>query len=128
MPKILIVDDEPHIRRLLEETLEDFEDLGVQILKAQNGLEAVKIIISEKPDIVFLDIMMPELNGYDVCKRVKSEKGIQNIKIIMLTAKGQMYDKQKGVDVGVDMYITKPFDPDYIIQITSAILGIAVGE
>jgi two-component system, OmpR family, alkaline phosphatase synthesis response regulator PhoP len=128
MPKILIVDDEPHIRRLLEETLEDFEDLGVEILTAVNGLQAVDIIINQRPDIVFLDVMMPEMNGYDVCRKIKGEIGVEKTKIIMLTAKGQLFDKQKGVESGVDMYITKPFDPDFIVKTASQILGIEIKE
>ena len=128
MSKILIVDDEPHIRRLLQETLEDFEDLGVQIFTAQNGGEGVELILKEKPDIVYLDAMMPEMNGYDVCQKIKEEYQMKEVKIIMLTAKGQLFDKQKGMDAGVDMYITKPFDPDFIIKTAEDILGIYLEE
>ena len=124
MPKILIVDDETHIRRLLEETLEEFEEKGVEIFTAKNGKEAVEIIVKEEPNLIFLDVMMPEMNGYDVCKIIKKEYCIKNIFIIMLTAKGQEFDKKKGLEVGVDMYITKPFDPDFIISNTEKVLGI----
>lgn len=126
MAKILIVDDEPHIRRLLEETLEDFEDYGVEILTAKNGLEAVDIILKEDPDIVYLDVMMPEMNGYDVCRVIRNDYAKNDTKIIMLTAKGQLFDKKKGIDSGVDMYITKPFDPDFIVKSAEDILGIKV--
>lgn len=124
MPKVLIVDDEAHIRRLLEETLEDFEEHGVRIITAKNGKQAVELIIKEKPSLVFLDVMMPEMNGYDVCNFVKNEYGFKEIFIIMLTAKGQEFDKKKGIEVGADMYITKPFDPDFIIRQTEKILDI----
>jgi DNA-binding response OmpR family regulator len=117
-PKILIADDEPHIRLLLGRTLEDFEDDGIEILTAIDGSEALKMIMTEKPNLVFLDVMMPKVNGYEVCQRVKSELGAENIFIVMLTAKGQEIDELRGLEVGADIYITKPFDPDKIIEIT----------
>lgn len=126
MSKILIVDDEAHIRRLLEETLEDFEDEGVEILSARNGKEALGIILEKKPEIVFLDVMMPEMNGYDVCEAVKKKLDLRKIYIVLLTAKGQEFEKKKGIEVGADVYMTKPFDPDQIIALTSEILGIEI--
>ena len=122
--KILLVDDEPHIILLLEQTLEEFEDVGVEILTATNGREALEVIRVERPDLVYLDAMMPEMNGYDVCNRVKSEPALMNVYIVMLTAKGQEIDKQKGAEVGADMYMTKPFDPDAIVVKTTEVLGI----
>ena len=116
MAKILIVDDEAHIRMLLEQTLEDFEDKGVKFFSADNGRKALDIILNEKPDLVFLDVMMPELNGYDVCSKVKQELGLDEVYIIMLTAKGQEYDKKRALEAGADLYITKPFDPDFILD------------
>ena len=116
MPKILIVDDEAHIRLLLEQTLEDLEDDGVEILTAADGEEALAIITKELPELVFLDIMMPKMNGFEVCKTVKSEWKMAEIYIIMLTAKGQEFDKQKGQEMGVDIYMTKPFDPDVVLD------------
>jgi len=116
MAKILIVDDEAHIRLLLEQTLEDFEDEGVEFYSAENGRKAVDIILKEKPDLVFLDVMMPEVNGYDVCSIVKKEHDLNEVYIIMLTAKGQECDEKRGLDAGADLYITKPFDPDFILH------------
>ncbi len=124
MPKILIVDDEAHIRRLLEETLEGFEEKGVEIQTVNNGRDAINIILNERPRLVYLDVMMPEMNGYDVCKSIKKDHGFKDVYIIMLTAKGQEYDKKKGLEVGADMYITKPFDPDFIVSNTEKILNI----
>jgi len=121
MAKILIVDDEAHIRMLLEQTLEDFEDKGVKLFSADNGRKALDIILNEKPDLVFLDVMMPELNGYDVCSKVKQELGLDEVYIIMLTAKGQEYDKKRALEAGADLYITKPFDPDFIINKTEEV-------
>lgn len=126
MPKILIVDDEPHIRLLLEQALEDFEDEGVDILTADNGESGLALIREEKPELVFLDVMMPKMNGYDVCKTVKHVDKMSNIYILMLTAKGQEFDKQKGAEVGADLYMTKPFDPDEIVAKASEVLGIEI--
>jgi DNA-binding response OmpR family regulator len=122
--KILIVDDEAHIRLLLERTLLDFEDEGVEILTADNGRDALEIIKAEKPALVFLDIMMPEMNGFDVCNAVKNELGLEDVYIVMLTAKGQEYDKRRGEEVGGDIYMTKPFDPDEIYDKTEEVLGL----
>lgn len=122
--KVLIVDDEPHIRLLLEQTLEELEDEGVEILTADNGEDALETINSEKPELVFLDVMMPKMNGFDVCNKIKNELQIKNVYIIMLTAKGQEFDKQKGMEVGADMYMTKPFDPDEVVEKASQILAL----
>lgn len=124
--KILIVDDEPHIRALLEQVLEDFEDEGVEILLATNGREGCEQIQEELPDLVFLDVMMPEMTGFEVCQRVKKELGLDQIYIVMLTAKGQEFDRQRGLDVGADSYMTKPFDPDAIVEKASEVLGMEV--
>ncbi len=123
-PKILIVDDEAHIRILLERTLIDFEDDGVEILMAENGEEALELIKTEQPNLVFLDVMMPKMNGFDVCHTVKKELKMDDVYIVMLTAKGQEYDKQKGTDVGADVYMTKPFDPDEIYDKVEEVLGL----
>jgi two-component system, OmpR family, alkaline phosphatase synthesis response regulator PhoP len=122
--KLLIVDDEPHIRLLLEQTLEDLEDEGVELLTASNGEEALEKIKAERPDLVFLDVMMPKMNGFDVCNAVKNELKLENIYIIMLTAKGQEFDKQRGNEVGADIYMTKPFDPDEVLEKSQEILGL----
>jgi DNA-binding response OmpR family regulator len=114
--KILIVDDEAHIRLLIEQTLEDLEDEGVELLTASNGAEALEIIKNEHPKLIFLDVMMPKINGFDVCHTIKHELKLDDIYIVMLTAKGQEFDKQKGQEVGADIYMTKPFDPDELYE------------
>lgn len=119
---ILIVDDEAHIRILLEQTLEELEDEGVEILSAANGEEALEIIKQEQPQLVFLDVMMPKMNGFEVCHLVKHELGFDKIYIIMLTAKGQEFDQQKGKAMGADLYMTKPFDPDELVNKSREIL------
>ena len=120
--KLLIVDDEAHIRMLLEQTLEDLEDDGVEFLIADNGELALEIIEDEKPDLVLLDVMMPKMNGMEVCQRVKQNAELNNVYVIILTAKGQEVDKQKGLDVGADKYMTKPFDPDEVLDIARDVL------
>lgn len=124
MPKILIVDDEPFIRLLLEQVLEELEDEGVELITADNGETALDIIIRETPELVFLDVMMPKMNGFDVCNRVKNDLGITDVYIVLLTAKGQEFDKQKGVDVGADIYMTKPFNPDEVLDKARSVLGL----
>lgn len=114
--KILIVDDEPHIRMLIEQTLEDLEDDGVEFLSAENGEIALDIIQREQPQLVFLDVMMPKMNGMEVCRKVKKELGLHDVFIVLLTAKGQELDRQKGHEVGADIYMTKPFDPEAILS------------
>lgn len=112
--RILIADDEAHIRVLMEQTLEDLEDEGVELLLASDGQEALDLIRSESPDLAFLDVMMPKMNGFDVCSTVKTDPEMQKTYIIILTAKGQEFDLQRGTEVGADLYMTKPFDPDVI--------------
>ncbi len=122
--KLLIVDDEAHIRMLLEQTLEELEDDGVNFFSAQNGEEAFEIIKTEKPQLVFLDVMMPKMNGMEVCRKVKKELGLNNVFIVLLTAKGQELDRLKGQEVGADLYMTKPFDPEVILEKAREILGL----
>ncbi len=124
MPKVLIVDDEPHIRLLLEQTLEELEDEGVELLVADNGESALEMIKSERPEIVFLDVMMPRMNGFDVCSAVKNELMVDNVYIVLLTAKGQEFDRQKGSQSGADIYMTKPFNPDEILAKAVEVLGL----
>ena len=122
--KILIVDDEAHIRMLIEQTLEELEDQGVEILTADNGMDALELIKSEKPKLVFLDVMMPKMNGFDVCRTVKRELGMDDVYIVMLTAKGQEFDRQRGNEVGANIYMTKPFDPDELLAKANEVLGL----
>ncbi|HQU56287.1 MAG: response regulator [Chitinophagaceae bacterium] len=122
--KILIVDDETHIRMLIEQTLEELEDEDVEFFTADNGQSALELIETEKPNLVFLDVMMPKMNGMEVCRKVKQELKIEDVYIIILTAKGQELDKQKGQEVGADVYMTKPFDPEVLLQKAKDVLGI----
>lgn len=124
--KILIVDDEVHIRVLLTQTLEDFEDAGIELLSAGDGLEAWNVVQAERPDLIILDVMLPGLSGYEVCRRIKSDPALSNIHIIMLTAKGQEADRRRSTEVGANEYITKPFDPGYLVERTADVLGVRI--
>lgn len=124
--KILIVDDEPHLRTLIQQALEELEDDGVDLLTAANGEEALETIREERPNLVFLDVMMPKQNGFDVCHTVKRELGLGHIHVILLTAKGQEFDRQRGQEVGADLYMTKPFDPDALLAQARSVLGLSV--
>jgi len=124
MPTILIVDDDPVIRNLLSQILEEFQESGVRLLTAENGEAAMESIKREKPDMIFLDVMMPKMNGFEVCDMVKRDPETKDIYIVMLTAKGQEIDKQKAKELGSDYYITKPFNIDEILRKVIDILGI----
>jgi DNA-binding response OmpR family regulator len=123
--KILIVDDEPNILILMEQALEKLEDDGVELITASNGQQALNLIKSEHPDLVFLDVMMPKMSGLEVCNTVKHELGMSDVYIIMLTAKGQEFDKQKGMDMGANLYMTKPFRPKEVLAKSREVLGFA---
>lgn len=126
MKKILIVDDDPIIRNLLLQILEPFEEYGIELLNASDGKAALDIIKTSEPEVVFLDVMMPNINGFEVCKTVKNDYLLKDTYIIMLTAKGQEIDRQKAMDCGADYYITKPFNIDEILKKVSTVLGIHV--
>ena len=122
--QVLIVDDEAHIRLLIERLLEDLEDDGVQILVAANGDDGLEKIRAYRPDLVFLDVMMPGINGFEVCRTVKKELAMEDVFIVLLTAKGQKQDAQLGAEAGADTYMTKPFNPDALLDLTKTVLGL----
>jgi CheY-like chemotaxis protein len=115
--RILIVDDEAIIRELMLQIIDEIEDLDIETLEAADGLEGLELIKKEKPDIVFLDIMMPKLNGFEICRILQNEPPSWNMKTVILTAKGQEIDKQTARELGVKWYITKPFKIDDIIKL-----------
>ena len=123
--KILIVDDEVHIRALLEQSLEELEeDYDVEIHIAENGQEGLDSIRSLHPGLVLLDVMMPMMSGYDVCQAVRQDDAFDDVKIILLTAKGQEADREHGIDVGATKFMTKPFDPDELLEVAKQMLGL----
>jgi DNA-binding response OmpR family regulator len=122
MPTVLIVDDEQHIRLLIEQTLEELEDEGVELMTAADGDEAITVVQNHRPELVFLDAMMPKRNGFEVARAIKGELGLADTTVIMLTAKGQAYDREQGLAAGADEYLTKPFDPDDLLRRARAAL------
>ena len=109
--------DEPNIRFLLEQTLEDLEDeYDVTLLTAENGRDGLEIIQEHRPELVLLDVMMPFMSGLEVCEAIRKDPVLQDTKVIMLTAKGQVNDKDHGMQAGADLYLTKPFQPTMILE------------
>jgi DNA-binding response OmpR family regulator len=117
--KILVADDEPYILRSLSFVLKR-EGFTVEV--ARDGEETLKKVEEFKPKILFLDIMMPKKDGYQICKYLKNNHDTKDIYIIMLTARGQVIDKKKGIELGADDYITKPFSPREIVSKVKNIL------
>ncbi|KGK88434.1 MULTISPECIES: response regulator transcription factor [unclassified Clostridium] len=117
--KIIIVDDEEHIRELLKFNL---ENSGYSTIYADNGIDALKLIKSERPQLILLDLMIPGMDGYDVCKEVRKDNNISTTPIIMITAKGEEFDKVLGLELGADDYITKPFSIREILARVKAVL------
>ena len=111
--KVLVVDDEPFICRSLSFVLrkQDYE-----VSEARNGEDALELIRKIRPDLVFMDVMMPKMNGFDVTRAVKSDPELKSTKIILLTARGQVADRAIGVEAGADDYMTKPFSPTNILE------------
>ncbi|WP_047153142.1 response regulator transcription factor [Aneurinibacillus tyrosinisolvens] len=117
MKKILVVDDEQSIVTLLEFNL---QKAGFEVIKAMDGISAVKLAETEAPDLIVLDIMLPGLDGMEVCKQLRMEK--INTPILMLTAKDEEFDKILGLELGADDYMTKPFSPREVVARIKAIL------
>ena len=120
---VLIDDDEQHIRLLIEQTLEELADEGVDLYTASDGDEALAAIEAQSPDLVFLDVMMPKRNGLEVARAVRDELGRADTHIVLLTAKGQAVDREAGLAAGANRYLTKPFDPDELLAIAHDVLG-----
>ena len=127
MPTVLIVDDEQHIRLLIEQTLEELEDDGVELLTARDGEEALDVVANQHPDLIFLDVMMPKKNGFEVCAAIKGDPATAGTTIFLLTAKGQAYDREQGIAAGADQYLTKPFDPGDLLDRARVALGLEDG-
>ena len=104
--RVLIADDEPNIVASLEFLM---EQAGFEVRLAANGKEALDLVASFGPDLVILDVMMPEMNGYEVCQRLKSDPATRAVKVVMLSAKGREVEVAKGLELGADAYVTKPF-------------------
>jgi len=118
--KIVLAEDEPQIARLIEFKL---KKEGYQVIWKENGEEALKAIKADKPDLILLDIMMPVMDGYEVLRRLEEDENLKSIPVIMLTARAQERDVVKGIDLGAEDYITKPFHPAELLVRVKRILG-----
>jgi two-component system phosphate regulon response regulator PhoB len=121
MKKVLIVDDHAEVRRLVEMTLRVGEH---KVFQARNGQEAIEAARKKKPDLIIMDIMMPgDMDGLEATHVLKNDPETKDSTIIMLTAKGQEFDKEKGFEAGADDYFTKPFSPLELIRKVEDVLG-----
>lgn len=119
MATVLIVDDEQPIVDLVRFTLEDEE---VQVVEAGDGVQALEVARAHRPDLIFLDVQMPRLNGFEVCRRLRQEPDLEKTKIVMLTAASQEADRARGQAAGADEYLTKPFSPLTLLSLVRALL------
>jgi len=117
--KILAVDDEKHILRLVQINL---EKAGYEVLTGTNGREALEMVRAEKPDLVVMDVMMPEMDGFEALQKLKADPELAEIPVIMLTAKAQDADVFHGWQSGADLYLTKPFNPTELLTFVKRIL------
>jgi DNA-binding response OmpR family regulator len=117
---VLIVDDEPNIVLSLEFLM---KKEGYEVRSAGNGEEAMKAIAEKTPDLILLDVMMPRKDGYELCQELRADPSWKEIKIIMLTAKGRDVEREKGLALGADDYITKPFATQEVVEKVKSFLG-----
>ncbi|RCK73405.1 MAG: Response regulator receiver protein in cluster with DNA polymerase III epsilon subunit [Anaerolineae bacterium] len=120
MAKILIAEDERDIRDLIAFTL---QFAGHEVITTSNGEEALQAVRAQKPQLVLLDVRMPRLTGYEVCKEIKADPETQTIPVIFLSAKGQEAEIRDGLEAGAEQYLLKPFSPDQLIEQVNKILA-----
>lgn len=120
MPRILIVDDEPNIVLALELLM---RREGYEIEAVGDGEKAVEAAVKFRPDLILLDVMLPRMDGYEVCQRIRADVSLKDTSIIMLTAKGRDVEKEKGLALGADHYITKPFSTRDVVRKVREILA-----
>lgn len=122
--KVLIAEDQPDSRQLLEDIMDRFQPYGVTIFVARDGTEAYDIAQTERPDLILLDIMMPGMSGYEVCKKIKEDSDTASTYIIVISAKFQPEDRTQAALAGADEYVTKPFDVSLIMERVQSVLDI----
>jgi len=121
---VLVVDDEPNIVLSLEFLM---KKAGFDVRIARDGEEALAAMEERRPDLVLLDVMLPKRDGYDVCQAIRARTDWQPVRIIMLTAKGREIEREKGIALGADDYITKPFSTREVMQRVNQLLGVEEG-
>jgi DNA-binding response OmpR family regulator len=117
---ILVADDEEDVRELVTYRL---TRSGYQVIGAGDGMEAFELATERTPDLMVLDVMMPKLDGYELTRRVRAEAALRSIPVILLTARSQETDVDRGFEVGADDYLRKPFNPDELVARVRAVLG-----
>lgn len=122
MKKVVVIDDEPFILMMIEDKL---RNARIEVVTLRSSVNAVEVIRKEKPGLVILDWMMPEISGIEVCRALKQDSETADIPIFMLTAKGQDADEQLGLRSGVARYITKPFSPKALLEMVQEVIGSA---
>lgn len=122
MRKILIADDEPYILNILDFSL---GAEGYTVLQAVDGESALRLTIENLPDLAILDVMMPGLDGYEVCRRLKDDPRTRGVPVVLLTARNSLEDRRKGEAVQADGYMTKPFSPQRLLDLVQEHLGVA---
>jgi two-component system alkaline phosphatase synthesis response regulator PhoP len=118
--RVLIVDDDKHVRRLVRNLL---ENEGLECLEAEDGFEALSSARENHPDLVILDVMLPGLDGYKICRLLKFDEDSADVSIILLTSKAGATDKETGYYTGADLYLTKPFRPPELVEAVRHLLG-----
>lgn len=122
--RVMVVDDEPFILRSLVYVL---KKEGYDVASAEDGNDALLQVRESRPEILFLDVMMPKMDGFELCRIIKSDPELREIYVILLTAKGQAKDRESAAQAGADEYITKPFRPSLVIEKVRALLAAKVG-
>jgi chemosensory pili system protein ChpA (sensor histidine kinase/response regulator) len=117
---IVVVDDSPSVRETIAFIL---ESEGYEVHRAVNGREGIEIIRSIHPRVVLLDAMMPEMDGFDVCRRIRADAALTDIHVVMLTTMGMEADRERAVEAGVNHFLTKPFDADEVLQLLEGLFS-----
>ena len=119
MSTVLVIEDSVTQREMMKELL---EDSGLNVTVANDGIEALQLLQGVRPDLVLLDIVMPKMNGYEVCRRIKSNSATQDVPVVMCSAKGEEFDRYWGMKQGADAYIAKPFRPAEMVETVKHLL------
>ena len=119
MSTVLVVEDSVAQREMMKDLL---EESGLDVTVATDGIEALQLLQGPPPDLILLDIVMPKMNGYEVCRRIKSNLATQNLPVVMCSAKGEEFDRYWGMKQGADAYIAKPFQPTELVGTVKQLL------
>ena len=119
MSKVLVVEDSPPQREMITALL---KDSGLSVTSASDGIEALEQIQGARPDLIVLDVVMPRMNGYELCRRLKSDPNTQEVPVVMCSTKGEEFDRYWGMRQGADAYIAKPFQPQELVSTVKQLL------